>query len=152
MAKTIGVADGGGRILNSEGRLDEEQVFRKPARWVDYSGPVSGQLGGGIALMDHPDNPGHPTPFHVRDDGWMGACLTLSHPITIQPGKPLRLRYGLWVHAGVPDGDRIAAAWKDFADRKRRPSSNPFVVTRFIGSAQPNPRENRMNAVTTSHR
>ena len=39
MAKTIGVRDGGGRILNSAGQRNEAEVFRKPARWVDYSGP-----------------------------------------------------------------------------------------------------------------
>ena len=40
MAKTIGVADGGGRLLNSEGQRGEVAMFRKPARWVDYSGPI----------------------------------------------------------------------------------------------------------------
>ncbi|NQU20517.1 MAG: PmoA family protein [Candidatus Nealsonbacteria bacterium] len=117
MAKTIGVHDGGGRILNSQGQLNEGEVFRKPARWVDYSGPVTKEDTGGITLMDHPANPGHPTPFHVRGDGWMGACLTLNRPLTIEPGKPLRLRYALWIHAGVPKVPEIDARWKDFAAR-----------------------------------
>lgn len=115
MAKTIGVNDGGGRILNSEGQLNEEQVFRKPARWVDYSGPVMGEATAGITLMDHPSNPGHPAPFHVRNDGWMGACLTLSGAIVIEPGRPLRLRYGLWVHGGVPKHGQIDRHWQRFA-------------------------------------
>ncbi len=115
MAKTIGVADGGGRILNSEGQLDEAQVFRKPARWVDYSGPLTDRLRGGITLMDHPGNPGHPTPFHVRNDGWMGPSLTLRGPITIEPGKPLRLRYALWAHGGVPTRAQSDAQWQSFA-------------------------------------
>ena len=115
MAKTIGVNDGGGRILNSEGQVNEEQAFRRPARWVDYSGPVTSQLCGGITLMDHPQNPGHPTAFHVRNDGWMGASLTLNGPLSIQPDKPRRLRYGLWVHAGVPAPVAIQARWKGFA-------------------------------------
>ncbi|MHC4181156.1 MAG: DUF6807 family protein, partial [Planctomycetota bacterium] len=118
MAKTIGVNDGGGRILNSEGQLNERQVFRKPARWVDYSGPVTNRLRGGITLMDHPSNPGHPTPFHVRNDGWMGACLTLNGPLTIQPDKPLRLRYGLWIHAGILQRVQIHTRWSAFATRK----------------------------------
>lgn len=126
MAKTIGVTDGGGRILNSNGQLNEEQIFRKPARWVDYSGPVTNQLRGGITLMDHPQNPGHPTAFHVRNDGWMGASLTLDRPITIQPDKPLRLRYGLWIHAGLPQPEQTEKQWKDFAgsDLPGLPSAN----------------------------
>jgi hypothetical protein len=116
MAKTIGVLDGGGRILNSEGQVNEKQVFRKPARWVDYSGPVTNEVSGGITLMDHPANLTHPTPFHVRDDGWMGVSLTHLHgPITLAPGKPLRLRYALWVHPGVPGGKQIEPHWQDFA-------------------------------------
>lgn len=115
MAKTIGVHDGGGRVLNSNGELNEAQVFRQAARWVDYSGPVTTTARGGIALLDHPANPDHPTPFHVRDDGWMGASLTLNRPLTIEPGKPLRLRYALWVHAGVPRADDVEAHWQAFA-------------------------------------
>ncbi|NUQ62042.1 MAG: PmoA family protein [Pirellulales bacterium] len=116
MAKTIGVHDGGGRILNSEGQVNEEPVFRKPARWVDYSGPVTDELRGGITLMDHSKNPGHPAPFHVRNDGWMGACLTLNGPMTIEPGKPVRLRYGLWMHAGVPNLRQCEEQWRAFSE------------------------------------
>lgn len=115
MAKTICVNDGGGRILNSEGRINEPQVFRRPAKWVDYSGPVTSQATGGIALMDHPSNPSHPTPFHVRSDGWMGACLTFQRPLTIEPKQPVRLRYGLWVHAGVPKVADVDDRWQAFS-------------------------------------
>ena len=69
----------------------------------------------GITLLDHPTNPNHPTVFHVRDDGWMGAALTFAAPRTIEPGKPLKLRYGLWVHSGVPAADRINAQFDEFA-------------------------------------
>lgn len=116
MAKTIGVTDGGGRILNSEGQRNEPEVFRKPAKWCDYSGPLTNRLSGGIALFDHPQNPNHPTAFHVRNDGWMGACLTLDQPVQIAPGQPLRLRYGLWMHAGASSKERIDAEWKAFSE------------------------------------
>lgn len=121
MAKTIGVHDGGGRILNSEGQRDEEEVFRKPARWVDYSGLVTNDLAGGITLMDHPTNPTHPAKFHVRNDGWMGACLTIDGPMTVERGKPIRLRYGLWAHAGVADSERIEPVWRKFSDTNLPP-------------------------------
>ena len=120
MAKSIGVNDGGGQLRNSEGLSDEPPMFRKPARWVDYSGPVANGPGGkviqeGITLLDHPANPGHPAPFHVRRDGWMGACLSFDRPRVVQPGKPLALRYGLYVHAGVPAIEAIQSVWKTYA-------------------------------------
>jgi hypothetical protein len=116
MAKTIGVNDGNGRLLNSESQLGEKDMFRKPARWVDYSGAVTNTARGGITLLDHPGNVSHPTPFHVRGDGWMGASLTFGRPLTIEPGKPLRLRYALWVHDGVPDHAAIDHQWTTFAE------------------------------------
>lgn len=116
MAKTIGVNDGGGRILNSEGQRNESEVFRKPAKWCDYSGPLTNRLAGGIALFDHPKNPNHPAAFHVRNDGWMGACLTLDRRVRIAPNEPLRLRYGLWMHAGASSSEWIEAEWKTFSE------------------------------------
>ena len=116
MAKTIGVNDGGGIIRNSEGGVDEAGVFWKAARWVDYSGPITTNALEGITLLDHPKNPNHPATFHVRNDGWMGASVTFSEPRIIRRGEPLRLRYGLYVHAGKPSPEEIEKQWKRFAD------------------------------------
>jgi len=119
MAKSIGVRDGGGMIRNSEGGVNEANVLWKRARWVDYSGPVSPGAHEGITLMDHPGNPNHPSFFHVRDDGWMGASLTYEAPLTIERGKALQLRYGLYVHTGVPAGEQIERVWGQFANSRR---------------------------------
>jgi hypothetical protein len=115
MAKTIGVHDGGGTITNSEGGIDEAGCFRKPARWCDYSGPVRNGVIEGVTLMDHPQNLNHPVPFHVRDDGWMGAALTLNATHTIQTRDRLRLKYGLFVHANAASAKEIEKCWKDFS-------------------------------------
>jgi hypothetical protein len=126
MAKTIGVRDGDGTIRNSEGGVDEAGCFRKAARWCDYSGPITSTAIEGITLMDHPMNPHHPVPFHVRDDGWMGASLTLPGAITIKPGEPLRVRYGLFIHAGLPATEALEKRWQAFATTP----FNEFVLKR----------------------
>jgi hypothetical protein len=117
MAKTIGVRDGGGTIRNSAGGVNEKGVFWKPAKWVDYSGPIAEGTVEGITLMDHPSNPNHPTHFHVRDDGWMGASLTHTTPREIPAEKPLVLRYGLLIHRGVPGVEQLDRRHAEFAKR-----------------------------------
>ena len=114
VAKSMGVSDGGGRTLNSAGQVNEPAVRFQPARWVDYSGPVSNTAAAGLTLMDHPANPGHPNPFMARNGGWMGICPTLNQTLTVEPGKPLRLRYGLWIHAGVAKQEEAAGQWEAF--------------------------------------
>lgn len=115
MAKTIGVTDGGGTIRNSEGGVNEPAIFRKPARWCDYSGPITADAKEGITLLDHPQNPRHPAPFHVREDGWMGAAPTFPAALTIKVNEPLLLRYGLYIHGGMPAPGAIDQRWQGFA-------------------------------------
>jgi hypothetical protein len=116
MARSIGVSDGSGRILNSEGQINEQQMFRKPARWCDYSGRITNDTDGfgGITLMNHPMNPHNPTAFHVRNDGWMGCCLSLDSAVEVREEKKLRVRYALWVHDGVATQEQSEAKWKAF--------------------------------------
>ncbi|MDT8300961.1 MAG: PmoA family protein [Sedimentisphaerales bacterium] len=114
MAKTIGVHDGGGRIRNSEGAVNEKEILWKRAKWVDYSGAVTNEIIEGITLFDHPDNPNFPTYFHVRNDGWMGASLTFDGPKIISPNKPLHLRYGLYIHSEMKSNGAIESQWKQF--------------------------------------
>lgn len=116
MAKTIGVNDGGGRILNSEGAINEPAILWKKARWVDYSGPITPKATEGITLMDHPSNPNHPATFHVRNDGWMGASLTFDAPLTISTNQPLKLKYACYIHAR-PSTNSIWRVFNDFANR-----------------------------------
>ena len=125
MAKTIGVHDGGGRILNSEGAINEPACFRKPSRWVDYSGPVTDTLDEGITLFDHPQNPNHPVEFHVRSDGWMGPCSTLRQPHALDPGTPLRLKYGLLIHSNDITPDSLDEEWRAFSLTEFRSFQKP---------------------------
>ncbi len=115
MAKTIGVNDGGGRIRNSEGAVNEKEVFWKRAKWVDYSGAITNEKIEGITLFDHPNNPNFPTTFHVRNDGWMGASVTFDGPKKIRSNEALHLRYGLYIHSDMKSIDTIETQWKRFS-------------------------------------
>ncbi len=119
VAKSMGVFDGGGVIRNSEGGLNEPGIFWKPARWCDYSGPITATEWNGIGFLDHPENPHHPTSWHVRPDGWMGAAIATHAGLTIPAGKVLELYYRFFLHAGDALEANTEAAWHDFAHPPR---------------------------------
>ena len=124
MARSLGVHDGGGMIRNSEGGVNEPGVFWKRARWVDYSGAIVSNTVEGITFFDHPANPGHPSYFHVRNDGWMGASITFEEARVIETNKPLQLRYGFYVHSGLQETNEIDKQWAVFS-KTRMPDLNP---------------------------
>lgn len=124
VSKTLSNYFGGGDISSSEGGIGEEAIFGRPARWMDYSGPVTVGTGPerktvieGITYFDHPSNLRYPTPWHVRSDGWMGASFCLENGHTITREAPLVLRYLLHAHAGPCEPNGAAAVAEAFAAR-----------------------------------
>jgi hypothetical protein len=111
MAKHLSDHFGGGELSDSEGRVGEPEIFGRTASWVDYSGPAPANDRNvrreGITFMDHQANPGSPTHWHVREDGWMGASLCMKQSRLLEKASPLRLHYGLYIHGNVTaDGIR----------------------------------------------
>jgi hypothetical protein len=127
VAKTISAQFGGGRLLNADGAEGEAAIFGKTSRWVDYSGLAAPGKVEGIAYFDHPDNPGHPTHWHVRRDGWFEAAFNLASTYLIAPDHPLDLRYRLLIHAGPADPAALNTAWTAFA---REPAYQFMPVVR----------------------
>ncbi|KAA5546168.1 hypothetical protein FYK55_04540 [Roseiconus nitratireducens] len=110
VAKTLSVVFGQGTITGADGRQGEQQLFGRPNRWVDYSGPIGTDAQGqavieGLTLIDHAENPGHGSDsaasWHVRDDGWIGPSLSRHSGIELTRGETLRCRYLLLVHPGA---------------------------------------------------
>jgi hypothetical protein len=115
VAKTISEQFGGGSLRNEHGAEGEAAIFGKTSRWVDYSGPSQPRTVEGLCYMDHPENPHHPSPWHVRRDGWMEAAFNLVTPYGVGSGHPLDLRYRLLVHDGEPSSVALNRAWERFA-------------------------------------
>jgi hypothetical protein len=115
VAKSVSEFFGGGRLTDSEGRSGEPALFGRRASWVDYSGPVADGVVEGITYFDHPGNPGAPTHWHVRADGWMGASFCMKEERTLAPDQPLKLRYLLHAHRGAADRRQAAALLAEFA-------------------------------------
>lgn len=124
VAETIKVdANKGGKIITSEGLTDKD-AWGKPAKWVDYHGPVGGKTLG-IAIFDHPQSFRHPTTWHVRTYGLFapnpfglhdfpgGAGKDGSHKM--KKGDTFQLKYRVYFHAGDEKAGKVAEAYKKFA-------------------------------------
>jgi len=115
VAKNISAYFGGGELTSSAGNIGEPAIFGKPAKWMDYSGPVPGGADEGITYFDHPSNPGQPTHWHVREDGWMGASVCMHDSVTTTRKNPLVLRYLLHAHKGTVNSKQADQISKHFA-------------------------------------
>jgi len=107
----------GGHMVNAAGASGMKEVWGKPSPWVDYWGEIDGKKVG-LAMMDHPSNPKHPTYWHCRDYGLCGANMFGEHDffndpkrdgsVTLPAGKTMHLRYRVLIHAGDTASAEIA--------------------------------------------
>ena len=115
-----------GHIVNSEGQRDGN-TWGKRAKWVDYSGPVEGKIVG-VAIFDHPQNPRHPTWWHVRDYGLFAANPFGLHDFENQPagtgdlklksGESLTFRYRFYLHPSDEKEAQVAERYQEYANPK----------------------------------
>lgn len=124
VAETMKVeANKGGKIVTSEG-LTDKAAWGKPAKWVDYQGPVGTETLG-VAIFDHPSSFRHPTTWHVRTYGLFapnpfglhdfpdGAGKDGSHKM--KKGETFSLKYRVYLHKGDEKVGKVAEAYAKFA-------------------------------------
>ena len=115
---------GHGHIVNSAGVRDGE-TWGKRAEWCDCYGPVGGKTVG-IAIFDHPQNPRHPTTWHVRDYGLFAANPFGLHDfeklgdkragdMVVPEGKTVTFRYRFYLHEGDHQQAKVAAKYSEYA-------------------------------------
>ncbi len=117
--------NGHGHIVTSEGARDGAAWGRR-AKWVDCSGPVKGQVVG-VAIFDHPQNPRHPTWWHVRTYGLFAANPLGVHHFEKKPagagdmqlaaGERVTFRYRFVFHAGDEKAAGIAARYQSYLEQ-----------------------------------
>jgi hypothetical protein len=124
-----GLTEPGLKMLNSEGKVGEAEIWGKRADWVDYSGEVDGESLG-IAIFDNPANLKHPTYWHARNYGLFAVNPFGEHDfyrdpkrdgsVTIALGQSLGLRYRVVIHHGDAAEAHIAAAYNGYAAEQEK--------------------------------
>jgi hypothetical protein len=118
--------DGTGQYRSSEGKVGDD-VWGTRARWVMLTGKLAGQPVT-VAILDHPQNPGHPTYWHARGYGLFAAnplgarafskgAQTMN--FVLSPGKPARFAYRVLVLDQAATPEAIEAEWRRFVSERR---------------------------------
>jgi len=117
----------GGTIVNAEG-LKDDKAWGKRSDWVDYSGPVGGEIAG-IAIFNHPASFRYPTWWHVRTYGLFAANpfgikdfepeLKTAGTVVLKKGESLRFYYRVILHVSDANSLDLGKLFKDYADLKK---------------------------------
>lgn len=116
-----------GKMRSAEGKEGEKAVWGSRSPWVDYAGTLEGEKVG-LAILDHPTNPRHPTYWHSRGYGLFAANpfgvrdferdKTKSGDLKLAKGGALRFRYRLIIHPGDATEAKIAEEFTKYSKVK----------------------------------
>jgi hypothetical protein len=90
---------------------------------AEFSGTIDGAAVG-IAFLDHPSNPRHPTRWYAIMDGsvpfwYLNASLLQPESYTLPAGRKFRLRYRVVVHPGRWDSTRLEKEHLQFSRQNK---------------------------------
>ena len=106
----------GGRLVNSEGGVNQAGTHNRAADWCDYSNTVEG-VTEGLAAFSHPEN-AKPHRWLTRDYGTFGprrADARSGKRFTLNKGRALSRRVGILVHKGNAETGKVAARYAAYA-------------------------------------
>jgi hypothetical protein len=105
------------KVIDSEGHNYNKEFNNAKARWLDYTFEVVGKPVG-IAILDHPNNLRHPSPWYViitKDMRYFSPALLYYEPYTLKAGAVLTLKYRIIMHLGRTDAAALEKQWAEFS-------------------------------------
>jgi len=111
-----------GTLVNSEGAEHEKNTWGHRAAWMDYYGEIAGEKLG-VAMFDHPSNPGYPNRWHCRAYGLFAINPFAQHafdpalPAKKTPlarGESLTYRWRVVIHPGDVKSANIAELYRQW--------------------------------------
>jgi hypothetical protein len=92
----------GMKMTDAVGRSTMKAIWGQRSNWVDYAAELDGEKLG-VAILDHPSNPRHPTYWHARDYG-----LFALNPFGRAAFDP-KQEESQWK---LPKGEKIEFRWR----------------------------------------
>jgi hypothetical protein len=117
----------GGKMVDANGRSKMVNIWGKRSNWVDYSANVDGEELG-VAIFDHPSNPGSPTYWHARDYGLFALNpfgrkafddQQEESKLKLAKGQKLTFHWRVVIHPGDAETGHVAELYKEYAAMKK---------------------------------
>lgn len=102
-------------LLTSSGCRAQPEAEGGRFAWVALAINAPGEAPAGLAIIDHPSNPGHPAPWRIDGQFGIGPSPCRAGERILADGAEERWRYRVLAFDGLPDADRIASlarAWE----------------------------------------
>ena len=116
----------GGSMINADGAKGEKGTFGKPSPWLACFGPRDGKTTEGLAILQHPGNPGYPAPWFTRDYGFLSPTPMYwpadGKSTRMAKGGKLQLAYRVLVFSGTPEAAGIGAIFKQYSNTRQHSS------------------------------
>ncbi|HUU09389.1 MAG TPA: PmoA family protein [Phycisphaerae bacterium] len=99
-------------VITTPAGREEKDSDHKRFPWADLSARFAGRSdASGAAVFIHPANPTAPNEWTLRHYGFLGPCWPAMEAATLEPGKPVTLRYRVWIHRGDAAAGEVAKAY-----------------------------------------
>jgi hypothetical protein len=104
-----------GGVVNAA-RQRDEKAEGQPAMWVDVNMQVEGREDPvHVAIFDHPDNKGYPTPWRVDSQLGVGPARTRKGDWLIKKGQTEIIRHQLVAYTGELSDVELTKTWGAFS-------------------------------------
>ena len=99
------------KVLNSTG-LQDAATEQQAAEWLSLHMPLeNNEFGGGITVLDHPENPQHPAKWRVDHQRGVNPAPCIPSAIDLPAGAILNHRYRLILHEEKLAAEQINNLW-----------------------------------------
>lgn len=111
----------GQAVTSDKGPLKED-INNTRFLWVDIS---TEDLG--VAIFVAPDHPDFPIPWITRNSyaGFLNPSWPGLEAVVLTPGKPISLRYRIYIHQGDATSGGVKEAYKEYIDSYKKRQSHP---------------------------
>lgn len=102
------------KVLNSTG-LQDAATEQQAAEWLSLHMPLeNNEFGGGITVLDHPENPQHPAKWRVDHQRGVNPAPCIPSAIDLPAGAILNHRYRLILHEEKLPAEQINNLWATY--------------------------------------